>query len=126
MNLHSLFNVILLFGLVFFQIIWFWTLKISKGRNKKLTRVLKTMRPFHPYIGLTLIISGAIHGYLKLGGQLSFHTGSLLLIFLMANGLIGFMYKRTKKRPLASLHRLVGVGVLVSFFIHYFKPWLFL
>ncbi len=123
MNIHSLFNVILLAYLVFFPIALEVNKRYLKGKNPNFNKGLKIGRKIHPFAGLTLIVSGALHGYLKLGGQLQLHTGSLVILALVTAGIIGFLYKKTKNRPLAMAHRLVGVLVVLLFALHYFFPW---
>lgn len=123
MNIHSLFNVALLVYLVSFPILIEVNKRYLKGKNAGFNQGLKMGRKIHPIAGLILIVSGAIHGYIKLGGQLQFHTGSLVILALVAAGTFGFLYKKTKKRPLAYVHRIAGFSVVLLFALHYFFPW---
>lgn len=126
MNVHSLFNVLLLLYLVSFPVLLYVNKSVLKGKNKNLNKALKMGRKIHPYVGITLVISGFIHGYLKLGGQLMLHTGSLLLLALAINGVLGFIYKKNKKkRNLANLHRIIGFVIVGLFLLHYTNPWFF-
>ena len=125
MNLHSLLNVILLLYLISFPIILEINKRMLKGKNKKFNRIIKMGRRVHPIVGIVLILSGALHGYLKMGGQFVFHTGSLLLMGLMLNGVLGFIYKKKKKKIFALFHRLLGFTIIGLFLLHYFKPWFF-
>lgn len=125
MSVHSLFNVILLFYLLSFPLLLTINSKWIKGKNKNLNKSIKFGRKIHPFVGITLIVSGFIHGYLKMGGQFIFHTGSLLLIALILNGALGFYYKRTHNRKFAYAHRLIGFGILGLFALHYLNPWFF-
>ena len=126
MNLHSLINIILLFYLASFPLLLYINKHHLKGRNKNFNKAMKTGRKIHPYVGIILVLSGFLHGYLKMGGRLVFHTGSLLLVALMINGLLGFYYKKTKNRRVALIHRYVGIMIIGLFLLHYFNPWFFL
>ena len=125
MNIHSLFNVLLLLYLVSFSVLLYVNKSVLKGKNKNLTKALKIGRKIHPFVGITLVVSGFIHGYLKLGGQLMLHTGLLLLTALAINGVLGFMYKKKKKKDLSKMHRIIGFVIVGLFLLHYTNPWFF-
>jgi hypothetical protein len=95
-----------------------------KGKNKKFNQLLKMLRKVHPIGGIILVLSGIVHGYLKLG-KFAFHTGSLIIIALLLGGIVGFMYKKTKKRQYALLHRVIGITSILALALHYLNPWLF-
>lgn len=124
MTVHSFFNIILLLYLLSFPVLLEINKRHFKGKNKSFNVVTRRGRAIHPYVGALLIISGAIHGYGKLDGELTLHTGSILLMLLILNGILGFIFKKTRKRNLALLHRSVGVAIVIAFFVHYLKPWL--
>ncbi len=124
MNLHSLLNVLLLLYLASFPLLLYLNKKIFKGKNKNFNKSLKIGRKIHPYVGVVLIISGSLHGFLKLGGSFILHTGSLLIIALMINGVIGFIYRKSHNRTYAKTHRILGVIVVGLFILHYVNPWL--
>lgn len=124
MNLHSLLNVILLFYLASFPLILYLNKKVFKGKNKNFNKSLKIGRKIHPYVGILLILSGSLHGYLKLGGNFILHTGSLIIIALLINGVIGFIYRRSHNRKYARIHRILGFVILGLFILHYINPWL--
>lgn len=126
MNLHSLLNVTLLVVLLSFPVVLEINKRYVKGKNKRFNDLIKNGRKLHPIVGGALILSGALHGYLKLGGKLMFHTGSLLLMLLLANGVVGFIYKKKHIKNLAWMHRIIGIFILLAFLIHYLKPWLFI
>lgn len=125
MNIHSLFNVVLLLYLVSFPILIEMNKRVLKGKNKDFNKALKSGRKIHPYTGIILIISAAIHGYLKLGGKLMFHTGSLLLLMLVVTGIVGFIYKKKRIKRFALTHRTIGIIIVLLFLLHYFNPWFF-
>jgi hypothetical protein len=117
-------NVFLLFYLMTFPILLQVNTQYLKGKNKKLNKILKTGRKIHPVAGVLLICLGAFHGFQMLGGQFIFHTGSLLLIAVIINGLLGFLYKKLHNRKFARAHRLIGFVIYTLFLLHYFNPWL--
>ena len=119
------FNAFLLFLLLSFPIAIEVNKRWLKGKNKNYNEFLKKGRKMHPYVGGLLIMTGLIHGYLKLG-RFDFHTGSLLLMVLAFNGFLGILYKRTKKRSLAKVHRYMGILIVVLFLLHYLRPWYFI
>lgn len=125
MKYLSWFNVILLFFLLSFPLALELNKRIFRGKKKKFNKILKNGRRIHPYAGLLLIVTGLIHGYIKLDGTLKFHTGSLLLIILIINGFIGFYYKKKHNKRLATTHRIVGMAVAAAFLLHYISPWFF-
>jgi hypothetical protein len=125
MKYLSWFNVILLVYLLSFPLALELNKRVFRGKKKKFNKALKMGRKYHPYAGITLIVSGLIHGLDKLGGTLRFHTGSLLLIILIINGFIGFMYKKKRNKKLATVHRIVGVVIAAAFLLHYINPWFF-
>ena len=124
MNLHSLFNILLLFYLASFPLLLYLNKHHLKGKNKRFNKALKYGRKIHPYAGITLILSGFLHGYLKMGGRLVFHTGTILLFALAVNAFLGFYYKKTRNKRFAFLHRIVGIVSVVLFLLHYINPWL--
>ena len=125
MNLHSLINVVLLIYLVSFPVIIEVNKRVLKGKNKSFNQALKLGRKIHPIAGIVLIVSGALHGYWKMGGQFVFHTGSLLLLALLLNGILGFLYRKKRIKRLAMMHRIAGFIIVGLFLLHYINPWLF-
>ena len=125
MPIQSLINILLLAYLLSFPILLTLNKKVIKGKNKNLNKALKIGRKVHPIVGIVLVISGSIHGYSKLGGQFMFHTGSLLLMALILNGMIGFYYKKKHNRKIATVHRILGFTILALFLLHYINPWFF-
>jgi len=119
------FNIFLLVYLALFPLIIEINKRILKGKNKNFNKSLKYGRKIHPFAGLVLIVTGIIHGYLMLGINLIFHTGVLLILLLILNAIIGFVFKRTRNRKFALAHRLIGVLIIASFLLHYLNPWFF-
>ena len=125
MNLHSLINILLLIYLVSFPVIIEINKRFLKGKNKPFNKAMKMGRKIHPIAGIALVVSGALHGYLKMGGQFVFHTGTLLLLALLFNGFLGFLYRKKRIKRLAMMHRIAGFIIVGLFLLHYINPWLF-
>lgn len=123
MTVHSLLNILLLVFLLVFPVLIEANKRHYKGKSKALNQSILKMRKVHPFVGSALVLSGALHGYLKLGGQLRFHTGSVVLLVLILTGIMGFAYKKTKKRAMALVHRSLGILVVLALLWHYFWPW---
>lgn len=119
------FNVFLLVILMTFPVLLKINKHYFKGKIKPFNRFLKIGRKVHPYVGIFVILIGAFHGYSMMGTLLTLHTGSVLLFLLIMNAFIGFAYKKTKKRLLSKLHQSLGGIILISFLLHYVKPWFF-
>ena len=118
-------NVFFLALLVSFPIVLELNKKIFKGKNKIINKALKNGRKSHPYVGVVVISIGAIHGYSMLGLNFILHTGSVLLILLLINGILGFLYKRKRTKILRISHRIIGYLIILAFSLHYFNPWFF-
>lgn len=119
------FNAFLLFVLLSFPLAIEINKRWLKGKNKNYNLFLKNGRKIHPYIGGLLVLTGLIHGYLKLG-RIAYHTGTLLLIVLSLNGLLGLVFKRTRNRTYAKVHRYMGILIVLLFLLHYLRPWYFM
>jgi len=117
-------NVVILIGLVSFPALIELNKRVLKGKNRTMNKIIMNGRKVHPVMGLVLIVSGMVHGYLKLDGVLQLHTGHLLVLALIGNAVLGFVFKKKRKRALALAHRLVGVLIVLAFFVHYLNPWL--
>lgn len=78
----------------------------------------KMIRRLHPIFGGILAISGIAHGYLAWGWNFR-HTGYLLYLFVLLQGILGIGLLRRKKH-LKNLHRLVSLITLVLLGLHIF------
>lgn len=123
MTLHSAFNLLLLALIVAFPILLEANKRHFRGKKPALNSLLKQWRRVHPWIGVLLVVSGALHGYNKLGGKLQFHTGSTVLLALILTGVLGFSFKKIKRRPWSHAHRISGILVLLLLLWHYLFPW---
>jgi len=85
-------NVFLLALLASFPIMLELNKKVFKGKNKNINKLLKNGRKAHPYVGIVVILIGAIHGYSMLGLNFILHTGSVLLMLLLINSYFAHEY----------------------------------
>lgn len=118
-------NVFLLALLASFPIMLELNKKVFKGKNKNINKLLKNGRKAHPYVGIVVILIGAIHGYSMLGLNFILHTGNVLLMLLLINGILGFLYKRKRTKLLRTSHRVIGYLIILAFLLHYLNPWFF-
>ena len=125
MSLLAWVNVILLVYLALFPVIIEINKRVFKGKSKNFIKMMKYGRKIHPVAGILLIVSGLVHGYLMLEGNLIFHTGFLIVFLLVLNAVTGFIFKKKRIRKIALLHRITGVLIILSFLLHYFNPWYF-
>lgn len=98
----------------------------QKLKNGKLTFLIRFLKKYHKITGLFLVISGFIHGFLALGYNFYFHTGSLLwwmIILMFLFYLLGKL--KFLKRKWIYFHRNLGVLLVAFLLIHLLNPWLF-
>lgn len=92
---------------------------IIKKPSKKLSKALKFLSKIHPYLGVVLLITSFLHGYLALG-TIRLHTGYLtwfLIVVLFALRMWGI---KSRNRYWLILHRAVAGLVVVALLIHIF------
>lgn len=76
----------------------------------------------HRYTGISLIITGALHGFLALG-RIQLHTGTLLWLGVVVL-FTYYLLRKSLKRYWLVLHRVTDFIVIIWFFVHFFFPWL--
>ena len=93
----------------------------QKHKTKKLLDLYKTIRKIHPFMGLTIIIIGIIHGYMQLN-TIRIHTGTLILLMVILMGSVALLGPRIKilKRNWRFIHRNMGFLLLGTLVIHLF------
>lgn len=91
------------------------------NKNKALSLLLKKLRKVHKPLGLLLIFSAAIHGYLALG-TLRLHTGTLLFTSILITATFGGAFYRLKKRRLFFFHRLMVIFSAFLLLLHLLFP----
>lgn len=93
---------------------WFKRSKKSQWA-KTLARLI---RRIHPVMGGILVVTGISHGYLAWGWNFR-HTGYLLYLFVMLQGILGIGLVKGEKR-LKNFHRLVSLIMLMLLGLHIF------
>lgn len=114
------FNAISLFIILAPFILNFLNRKLFKNKSKEIRDLVKTLRKIHKPLGLVLIFTGIIHGYMALGG-LRLHTGTLLYISLILTGAMGGSFYRTKKKKFFTWHKrfaALTVGLLILHLVY--------
>lgn len=107
--------------LVFFMTAIFPVKKIYlEKKDEKLKRIFQFFRKVHPYIGITILILGGLHGYMALG-RIIWHTGTLLYGLILLMALISLLrFPPIKYMKWRKIHRFVGLLVWGAIFLHIF------
>ncbi len=95
--------------------------KYLKTKNKSFLNLVKILRKIHKPLGLVLIVLGASHGYMALGG-FRLHTGTLFYISILITGSLGGAFHRLKKKILFVWHRRMALITALLFLLHFFFP----
>ncbi len=101
-----------------------YPVKEKMRTNKKLIPLYRKMRIIHPVVGVLMILVGSIHGYVALG-EISLHSGSLILLALIAMALIALAGQKIKafKKGWRKVHRTLGILVFLLVLAHLIFPW---
>ncbi|HHU49670.1 MAG TPA: hypothetical protein GXZ37_08130 [Clostridiales bacterium] len=92
---------------------------ILKKPGKKLDAILKPLSKIHPFIGVTLMITGFLHGYMALG-SIRLHTGYLTWFLVLVLFAIRIWGSLSKDRYWLVLHRAIALLLVVSLLLHIF------
>lgn len=92
---------------------------ILKKPSKKLNAVLKPLSKIHPFIGITLMITGFLHGYMALG-TIRLHTGYITWFLVLLLFAIRMWGNLSKNRYWLVLHRAVAFLLVFSLLLHIF------
>ncbi len=92
---------------------------VLKKPNKHLNAILKFLSKIHPFIGITLLITSFLHGYLALG-TIKLHTGYVAWFLVLVMFSIRVWGKVSKSRYWMSLHRAVAMLLLLALLLHIF------
>lgn len=114
-------NVVILGILVTPYFLKYLNKHFFKTKSKRFFRVLKLFRTFHKLLGLLLIVTGIIHGYMALG-SLRLHTGTVLYVFIFVTGAFGGSFYKTKKKVFFIWHRRLALFTLALFLLHLLAP----
>lgn len=115
------FNVVAL--LVLTGAYWFPRFNRSILRLKATSAVdiIKGLRRIHKPLGLALLITAPLHGYLALGA-FRLHTGTLVYLSLFLTALAGGSFYRTKKKFLFKLHKTMALITVLLLILHLVNP----
>ena len=93
-----------------------------KTKNKTYLTLTKGLRKYHKQTGALLLVTGIIHGYLALGGQLRLHTGTILYLAIVLSAILGFGFFKKKQKQLLKVHRTMALLIVLLFLIHFLTP----
>lgn len=90
-----------------------------KVKNSFLTKLNRSLRKYHKFIGILLIITGLVHGYFSSEKVLSFNLGTLAWLLCILLGLNWMMRKvLSKYKGWIFYHRILTVGFLLTIMLH--------
>ena len=87
------------------------------NKNKLLRKISLTMSHIHPYLTILLVITAFLHGY-NLAGGIRFHSGYIAFAIILLQGGFGIMVKSTKKKPILTVHRSLGLFLAIAVAVH--------
>ena len=88
-----------------------------KNKGKLLRRIATSMSKVHPYIVGLLLVTAFLHGY-NLAGGIRLHSGFIAFAVILLQSGFGILVKYVKKKPVLIIHRITGLLLVVSVFIH--------
>lgn len=91
----------------------------QKNPSKRLNAALRFLSKIHPCIGITLAITGFLHGYRALG-VIRLHTGFVTWFLVLILFGIGIWGKLSKNSYWLTLHRAVALLLVFSLLLHIF------
>ncbi|MCD6322169.1 MAG: hypothetical protein J7L77_04010 [Clostridiales bacterium] len=88
-----------------------------KNKNKLLRRISAFMSKVHPYLTGLLLISAFFHGF-NLAGGIRLHSGYIAFVAILLQASFGTLVKFKKKKPILITHRIIGLLLVASVFVH--------
>jgi len=88
-----------------------------KNKNKTLRKISMTMSKLHPYLTGLLVVTAFLHGY-NLAGGIRLHSGYIAFAAILLQATFGALVKFKKKKPILIIHRITGLLLVISVFIH--------
>lgn len=95
--------------------------KAFKNKNLGIRKIVSSLRKFHKPLGIILMVTGLIHGYMALG-TFRLHTGTILYLSIIITGALGGSFYRTKKRNFFVWHKRMAFLSVALLLLHYFYP----
>jgi hypothetical protein len=99
------------------------TQHILKSRSPDVWKIIRILKKVHKITGITLLVTGFIHGFIALGYRFYIHTGYLLWFSVVTLFLI-YAFRKFMKRSWIKVHRTVAVVALALLVVHLVYPWL--
>jgi len=88
-----------------------------KNKNKLLRRISAFMSKVHPYLTGLLLVSAFLHGF-NLAGGIMLHSGYIAFAAILLQAIFGILAKFKKKKPILITHRIIGLLLVASVFVH--------
>ena len=92
-----------------------------KKKNGTYISTMRFLRKSHRYLGVLLIASIFIHGWLALG-TLMLHTGTILGAFALIMAVFGLIFILAKKRWAYKTHKALAVAFIALLLLHLLVP----
>ena len=101
-----------------------YPIRLKMQTNRWLIPVYRTARLIHPAVGMAMILVALLHGSMALG-QLRLHSGLVIVILLILMALTALAGRQigVLKNRWRSVHRTLGIVMLVSLAAHLVFPW---
>lgn len=87
------------------------------SKNLLLGEAASGFAKVHPYLGLILLLSALVHGYLALG-IIMMHTGTVLGAAIILQNILGITFKLFRKPVLLKVHRPLGLLSVLFLLAH--------
>ena len=88
-----------------------------KNKNKVLRRISTFMSKVHPYLTGLLLVSAFFHGF-NLARGIRFHSGYIAFVAILLQASFGAIVKFKMTKPILITHRIIGILLVVSVFVH--------
>lgn len=95
--------------------------KFFKTKNENYRNAVKWARAIHKPAGVLLLIFGLVHGYMVFR-SVRFHTGTVLYVLIIVQGILGGALYRKKSKTLFKAHRVTAFVVSALFLLHWLAP----
>lgn len=118
---------LVLFNLSYFFIKLVYRNNLIKNKEKrvKFREIIKRGSLIHRINGILIIVIAVIHAYLIFGNIFYFHTGLILLIFIILNLFIFILGRLKVLKKWLLAHKLTAIIIFIFLLIHLINPWLF-
>lgn len=110
-------------GLVAVMLLPF-ALRVLSGKGKKSAAYIKTskfLRTLHKPLGVVLLVSAAVHGFLALG-VLRLHTGTIAGALLLITVALGAVFFTSRKKGVFAWHKTAALVFVILLLVHLIAP----